>query len=76
MFGYHHVLLSEYASIVFTTVLPWGNYTYTRMPLGYTGAKEVPNGWVGNLVKCRQVVVGDAMGRHRCYGRQGSSRGG
>jgi hypothetical protein len=35
---FHHIFLSEYASNVFTTVLPWGKYSYTRMPLGYTGA--------------------------------------
>jgi hypothetical protein len=39
--GFHHALLSEYASNVFTTVLPWGKYSYTRMPLGYTGAPDV-----------------------------------
>jgi hypothetical protein len=39
--GFHHVLLSEYASNVFTTVLPWGKYSYVRMPLGYTGAPSV-----------------------------------
>jgi hypothetical protein len=26
---------------MFTTVLPWGKYSYTRMPLGYTGASDV-----------------------------------
>jgi hypothetical protein len=39
--GFHHILLSEYASNVFTTVLPWGKYSYTRMRLGYTGAPDV-----------------------------------
>jgi hypothetical protein len=39
--GFHHVLLSEHASNVFTTVLPWGKYSYVQMPLGYTGAPNV-----------------------------------
>jgi hypothetical protein len=39
--GFHHITLSEYASNVFTTVLPWGKHSYTRMPLGYTGAPDV-----------------------------------
>jgi hypothetical protein len=39
--AFHHILLSEYASNVFTTVLPWGKYSYTRMLLGYTGAPDV-----------------------------------
>jgi hypothetical protein len=39
--GFHHVLLSAYASNIFTAVLPWGKYVYTRMPLGYTGAPNV-----------------------------------
>jgi hypothetical protein len=39
--GFHHITLSEYESNIFTTVLPWGKYSYTRMPLGYTGAPDV-----------------------------------
>jgi hypothetical protein len=39
--GFYHVALDEKAQRIFTTVLPWGKYTYQQMPMGYAGAPDV-----------------------------------
>jgi hypothetical protein len=39
--GFYHVVLNEEAKRIFTTVLPWGKYSYNRMPMGYAGAPDV-----------------------------------
>ena len=31
--GYYHIQLSENASNLCTTILPWGKYCYNRLPM-------------------------------------------
>lgn len=38
--GFYHVRLDEEAKKIFTTVLPWGKYSYQRMPMGYLSAPD------------------------------------
>ena len=39
--GYYHILMSEQAQTLCTTVLPWGKYRYCRLPMGLKVATDV-----------------------------------
>jgi transposase InsO family protein len=39
--GFYHVRLSRQAQKLFTIILPWGKYSYLRLPLGYKGSPDI-----------------------------------
>ena len=39
--GYYHIPLTEEASKLCTTILPWGKYRYLRLPMGIKNATDI-----------------------------------
>ena len=39
--GYYHIPLTEEASKLCTTILPWGKYCYKRLPMGIKNATDI-----------------------------------
>ena len=39
--GYYHIPLSEKAQKICTTILPWGKYSYKRLPMGLASAPDI-----------------------------------
>ena len=51
--GFYTIPLDEEAQRICTTILPWGKYSYTRMPMGVACAPDmfqsIMNGLLGHL---------------------------
>ena len=39
--GYYHIPLSKKAQKICTTILPWGKYSYKRLPMGLASAPDI-----------------------------------
>ena len=47
--GYYHFALSEAASRLCTTILPWGYYRYLRLPMGISPAADIFQYEISNI---------------------------
>ncbi len=45
--GYYTIRLDSMASKMCTIILPWGKYSYKRLPMGFGGSAGPNNGPVG-----------------------------
>ena len=39
--GYYHIPLTKNAQKICTTILPWGKYSYKRLPMGLASAPDI-----------------------------------
>ena len=39
--GYYHIRIIKNASNLCTIVLPWGEYQYKRLPMGFSNSKDI-----------------------------------
>ena len=47
--GYYHVPLDEYSQQLCTTALPWGLYSYMKLPMGISPAPDIFQGIMAQL---------------------------
>ena len=62
--GYYHIPLSKNSQKLCTTVLPWGKYSYKRLPMGISSAPDIfqhiMHDMLGDLDFCR-VYIDDVL---------------
>ena len=47
--GYYHIPMSKKAQKILSTVVPWGRYSYKRLPMGLASAPDIFQNIMTNL---------------------------
>jgi hypothetical protein len=54
--GYYTIRLDPKAVEMFTTIFPWGKYSYLRLPMGYAGSADIFQAEMMNLTEALEYV--------------------
>ena len=54
--GYYTIRLTPGASKICTIVLPWGKYSYARLPMGISGSPDIFQGKMSSLMESLEYV--------------------
>ena len=54
--GYYTIRLDPKAVEMFTIIIPWGKYSYMRLPMGYAGSADIFQAEMMNLMEALEYV--------------------
>jgi hypothetical protein len=54
--GYYTIRLDLTAAEMCTIMIPWGKYSYQRLPMGFAGSTDIFQAGMGNLMSALEYV--------------------
>ncbi len=54
--GYYAIRLDPTATKMCTIIIPWGKYSYQRLPMGFSGSADIFQAEMGNLMATLEYV--------------------
>ena len=54
--GYYTIRLDPTATKMCTIIIPWGKYSYQRLPMGFAGLADIFQAEMGNLVATLEYI--------------------
>jgi hypothetical protein len=54
--GYYTIRLDPTAAKMCTIIIPWGKYSYQRLPMGFAGLADIFQAEMGNLMAALEYI--------------------